>query len=375
MPVYADHAATTPLDPRALEAMLPFLKDQFGNPSSLHAWGRRARMALDEARETIAAALGAHPQEIFFTSSGTESANLALLGTALANRGGDRKRILLASVEHHCVLKCADRLREWGFQVELLPCTRDGETTVETLAERLDDRTLLVSVMHANNEVGTMNDVRNIGRLCREAGAIYHCDAVQTFSVLPLEDAPQWADLLSVSAHKIYGPKGAGALFVRAGVRLEPLLLGGGQERELRAGTENVAGIVGFAAATELALADSDRWRRTRAVRDHFVGSMETNPQIRFTVTSWEKVLPGHAHLRIPGRKAETVLIQLDRRGIAASSGAACSSGSVEPSHVLMAMGFSEQEAAEGIRFSFGKDSTREDAEAIVRALFEICGA
>jgi cysteine desulfurase len=246
---------------------------------------------------------------------------------------------------------------------------------VETLAERLDDRTLLVSVMHANNEVGTMNDVRNIGRLCREAGAIYHCDAVQTFTVLPLEDAPEWADLLSVSAHKIYGPKGVGALFVRAGVRLEPLLLGGGQERELRAGTEDVAGIVGFAAATELALADSDRWRRTRDVRDHFVGSIQTNPQIRFTVTSWENVLPGHAHLRIPGRKAETVLIQLDRRGIAASSGAACSSGSVEPSHVLMAMGFSEQEAAEGIRFSFGKDSTREDAEAIVSALFEICGA
>lgn len=372
MPVYADHAATTPLDPRVLEAMLPFLQEEYGNPSSVHAWGRRARMALDEAREVIAAALGAHPQEIFFTSSGTEAANLALLGTALKHRGGARNRFLLASLEHHCVLECADRLREWGFEVEFLPCTREGEVLARTVEEKISDRTLLVSVMHANNEVGTINDVRSIGRICREAGALYHCDAVQSFTMLPLEDAFEWADLISLSAHKIYGPKGVGGLFARAGAFPKPLLLGGGQERELRAGTENVAGIVGFAAATKLALEDPGRWERVRSVRDSFVEALARNRRVQFTLAQWEKVLPGHAHFRIPGRKAETVLIHLDRRGIAASSGAACSSGSIEPSHVLLAMGFSPEEAAEGIRVSFGKDSTRADAEEIAEALAEI---
>lgn len=370
--IYADHAATTPTDPRVVEAMLPFLREQFGNPSSLHEWGRQARMALDDARDTLSEALRCLPGEVLFTSSGTEAANLALVGTALAHRGGARNRILLSSVEHHCVLECRSLLESFGYSVELIPCERDTSVSLHAVREMLDERTLLVSVMHANNETGAINDAEGIGEACRAAGALYHCDAVQTFTLLQFGLPPaEWADFVSLSAHKVYGPKGAGALFVRAGVKPSPILVGGGQEREMRAGTENVAGIVGFAEAVRLAMQDEDRAARMRAARDAFVSAMERAGGAVFTTPDWSRVLPGHAHLRFPGRSADAALINLDQRGIAASSGAACSSGSIEPSHVLLAAGLSEAEAQEGLRLSFGKDSTEADGVAAAHALVE----
>jgi len=368
--IYADHAATTPTDPRVVEAMLPFLRERFGNPSSLHDWGRQARMAVDEARETVADALHCLPGEVVFTSSGTEAANLAVVGAALAHRGGTRNRILLSSVEHHCVLECRPLLESFGYSVDLIPCEKDTSVSVQAVREMLDDRTLLVSVMHANNETGAINDAECIGEACRDAGVMYHCDAVQTFTLLPFRLPPaDWADLISLSSHKVYGPKGAGALFVRAGVKLSPIVVGGGQEREMRAGTESVAGIVGFAEAARLALQDSGRAERMRAARDAFATAIARVGGVMFTTPDWSRVLPGHAHLRFPGRRADAVLINLDQRGVAASSGAACSSGSIEPSHVLLAAGLSESEAQEGLRFSFGKDSTEADGMAVAQAL------
>lgn len=368
--IYADHAATTPTDPRVVEAMLPFLRENFGNPSSLHELGRRARMAIDDARDALSEALHCLPGEVLFTSSGTEAANLAIIGTALAHRGSARNRILLSSVEHHCVLECRSLLESFGYSVELIPCERDTTVSAQTVREMVDERTLLVSVMHANNETGAINDAERIGEACRAVGALYHCDAVQTCTLIAFKKPPaEWADFVSLSAHKVYGPKGAGALFVRAGVKPSPILVGGGQEREMRAGTENVAGIVGFAEAVRIAAQDENRVAKMRAARDAFVSAIERVGGAVFTTPDWSRVLPGHAHLRLPGRRADGVLINLDQQGVAASSGAACSSGSIEPSHVLLAAGFSDAEAQEGLRFSFGKDSTEADGVAAARAL------
>lgn len=374
--IYADHAATTPTDPHVVEAMLPFLREEFGNPSSLHDWGRRARMAVDEARDIVSAALRCLPGEIVFTSSGTEASNLAIIGTALAHKGGTRNRVLLSCVEHHCVLECRALLRSFGYCVEPIPCERDTSVSVQAVLDMLDDRTLLVSVMHANNETGAINEAEQIGEACREVGALYHCDAVQSFTLLPFAKPPnEWADFVSVSSHKLYGPKGVGALYIRAGVKPAPILVGGGQEREMRAGTENVAGIVGFAEAVRIAVQDVNRAARMRAARDAFVTAMERAGGAVFTTPDWSRVLPGHAHLRFPGRRADAILINLDQRGIAASSGAACSSGSIEPSHVLLAAGLSEDEAQEGLRFSFGKDSTEADGVAAAEELAAIVAA
>lgn len=327
-------------------------------------------MAIDEAREVVASAIGCLPGEVVFTSSGTEAANLAILGTSLAQRDSTRNRILMSSVEHPCVLECRPLLESFGFSIELIPCEKDTSVAVDAVRAMLDDRTLLVSVMHANNETGAINDAERIGEACREAGALYHCDAVQTFTLLPFQAPPvEWADLVTVSSHKVYGPKGVGALFVRAGAKPSPILVGGGQERELRAGTENVAGIVGFAEAVRLALQDDGRAGRMRAARDAFTSAVAQMGGAVFTTSDWRRVLPGHAHLRFPGRKADAVLINLDQQGVAASSGAACSSGSIEPSHVLLAAGLSDVESQEGLRFSFGKDSTEADGIAVAEAL------
>ncbi|MEM4408538.1 MAG: cysteine desulfurase family protein [Candidatus Caldarchaeum sp.] len=376
--IYADHAATTPLDARVLDAMLPYLRENFHNPSSLYEGARRARMAVDLARDRVAAALGVDAKEVFFTSSGTESANMAILGTALAHRGGERRRLLFGSTEHHCVLKTEPLLGSWGYHVDFVPAKPDGRIDVEDVRERLGHDVLMVSVMHANNETGVLNPAGEIGALCQEYGALYHCDAVQTFGLLPVKPNALRADFVSLSAHKLYGPKGVGTLYIRSGVKPQPLLLGGAQERELRAGTENVAGIVGFGEAVKLAQEDLSRAERISEVRNAFVQSLLREcsraglPRPIFTGCTSEGVprvplLPGHAHFRIPGALAETMLINLDLQGVDASSGAACSSGSLEPSHVLLAMGFSAQEASEALRFSFGKANTLMEAEESAR--------
>jgi len=348
--IYLDHAATTPLLPEAREAMLPWMGDGYGNPSSLHQPGRDAKHAIDQARETLSNALGSLFAEVLFTSSGTEAANLAILGAALNNSEPKRNRILLGAAEHHCVLHTAPILNKLGFQTDTVRVNRESVIDLDDLESKLGPDVLLVSVMHANNETGAIQPVREVAELSRRHGALYHCDAVQTFLNLPLPDA----DLLTLSGHKINGPKGVGAIRIRAGVKLQPLAVGGGQEREMRAGTENVAAIAGFAAAVQ-----HHRQDQRQEARDAFLQNLHD----AVPTVSQAETLKGHAHVRFPGIDAETMLIRLDRAGISASSGAACSSGSLEPSHVLLACGYSEQEAKEGLRFTFGLGNTTEEAE------------
>lgn len=367
--VYLDHAATTPIDPRVRKAMEPYLAREFGNPSSLHAWGRAARLAIDEARETLAAALGCFPDEICFVSSGTESCNLAIIGCAL-KAPPNRRHILLSAVEHHCVLDAGEWLRPFGFEVEHLPVDGYGQVSPDTVRERLRPETWLVSVMHANNEIGTLQPVEAIGALCRERGVWFHVDAVQTFGLLPVKVDALNCDLLSVSAHKIYGPKGVGALYIRAGTPLQPLMVGGGQEHDRRAGTENVAGIVGFAEAVRIAESTREaEATRLAHLRDTFIRAvLETIPDATLTGHPTER-LPNNAHFRFIGVPSDSLLIALDRAGIGASSGAACSAGSLEPSHVLMALGWEEAAAQEGVRFSLGRHTTPEELDYTVEVL------
>ena len=354
--IYLDHAATTPLSPKVREAMEPWL--DAGNPSSLHSEGRKAREAVDTAREVVSERLGCSFGEVIFTSCGTEAANLAIIGTALANLEGARKRILFSAAEHHCVLHTQPILEKLGYQVELVPVDRVARIDLDALTESLGEDVLLVSAMHANNELGTWQPAREVAEQAHRHGALYHCDAVQTFGWYDWKVADLDADFVTASAHKLCGPKGVGALYTRAGVKPQPLMVGGGQEREVRAGTENVAGIVGFGAASGQVSSVAEK----RAARDAFLaGLAKTNLAWKLTAPV-EEVLDGHAHIRIPGVTAETMLILLDRLGVSASSGAACSSGSLEASHVLLACDYDEQSAKEGLRFTFGASNTVDEA-------------
>lgn len=367
MRIYLDHAATTPLLPEAREAMLPWL-GLAANPSSLHAEGRAARQAVDESREAMATAMGCLFGEVVFTSSGTEAANLAVLGAALGNKDPRRTRILLGAAEHHCVLHTRPILERLGYRVGLVAVDREARVLPETLETWLSDDVLLVSVMQANNELGTVNPISELAKIAHDHGALFHSDAVQNFPWGGLVD-DLGVDMLSVSAHKFYGPTGVGALYVRSGIDVRPLAVGGGQEREMRAGTENVSGIAGMAAALKWNLAHPQGLDFKRRARDHFAGLLTASgfvPSVSQSQAS-DAQLPGHFHCRYPGIDADTMLIRLDRDGVSASSGAACSSGSLEPSHVLAACGYSETECKEGLRFTFGKDNTLAQAEEAAR--------
>lgn len=374
--IYADHAATTPLLSSVREAMLPWLEGGFGNASSIHAEGRQARAAIDEAREVLSEELGALFAEVIFTSSGTEAANLAVLGTALAamEAGNPRKRILLGSADHHCVLHTQERLEQFGFAVESIPVDRAARVDLDALEDLLGDDVLLVTLIHANNEFGTIAPVREAASLAHEVGAKVFVDAVQTFGTLPVRVNDVGADLLAVSAHKVYGPKGAAALYIRAGTDVHPLIVGGGQEREMRAGTENTAAIVGFAAAVR-AFPKFEGHPMPYPATQAFLGELDPGSLtvLRQSSVSNPKsaidVLPGHVHLWFPGISAESLLIRLDREGVSASAGAACSAGSLEPSHVMVAAGFSPIEAKEGVRFSFGRYQSAEDGSDAARRL------
>jgi cysteine desulfurase len=369
--IYLDHAATTPILPEVAEAMSPWITGGFGNPSSLHAEGREAKHAIDQAREILSNEWGCLFAEAIFTSGGTESANMAILGTALANPDPKRNRVIFSSVEHHCVLHTQPLLERLGVRVLLAPVNRQGSVDLNWLEDKVGEDTLLVSVMHANNELGTIQPIEAVGEIVKRAGTIFHCDAVQTFMGGPGGIHPT-IDLLSVSAHKGNGPKATGALFVRAGTKLKPTALGGGQERELRAGTENVAGIVGFGAAIKAHRARPELAKAKQAARDAF--KAELGPEVDWTLDSETPCLPGHAHLRAPGIEAETLLIALDQQGVSASSGAACSSGSLEPSHVLKACGYSDAECKEGVRFTFGWPNTPEEAREAAGILRDVIG-
>ncbi len=369
--IYLDHAATTPLDPRVLEAMLPFLSGMSGNASSIHQVGRAALQALDDAREQVALVLGCQPKEIVFTSGGSESINLALKGVAMALRAQGKNHLISSTIEHHAVLHALDYLVEFeGFTVTLLPVDRNGRVNPADLSAAIRPETALVSVMYANNETGVIQPITELAAICRERGVIFHTDAVQAPGQLSLDVNALGVDLLSLTAHKFYGPQGVGLLYLRRGTPLVPQINGGAQERRRRAGTENIAGIVGLAKA--LTIAESERTTRAsrlRALSERLIdGVLSRIPQ------SWlngdrESRLPSIVNLGFACIETESLLLLLDQRGICASSGSACTSGSLEPSHVLLAMGLSPEEANGSIRFSLGKQTTDEQIDIVLDLL------
>jgi cysteine desulfurase len=370
--IYLDHNATTPLDPQVLDAMLPFLQEDYGNASSLHWFGQRARAAVEEAREQVAALVGAEPSEMVFTASGSESDNTALRGIA-ARATPPRLGIVTTAVEHHAVLRTAEALRREGIPVAFLAVDGEGRVDPEKLGAAVDEHTALVSVMLGNNETGVIQPVDRIARIAHERGVLVHCDAVQAAGRTPLDVRALDVDLLTLSAHKIYGPKGVGALYVRRGTPLAPLVRGGGQERNRRAGTVNVPGAVAVGAAATLARArlqaDVDRLRR---VRDRLEAQLLALPGT--ARNGGEPRVPNTTNVSFAGCEAEGLLMALDLEGLAVSTGAACDAGAVEPSHVLRAMGLPPERVQSSLRFSVGRGTTEQQvdrAAAIVRACVE----
>lgn len=366
--IYLDHAATTPLRPEVVEAMMPYMTDIYGNPSSLHAYGREARLAIDAARRRIAAALRSDPRELVFTSGGTESDNSALFGVAWQRledtRRGSPGHIITTSVEHHAVLHTCRRLSELGFEVTYLPVDSHGRIHLDDFEAAIRPDTFLVSVIYGNNEVGTLQPVAEIGQAARERGILVHTDAVQALGIIDIDLASLPVDLMSFSSHKINGPKGVGLLYIRRSVRWKPLMFGGSQERNHRAGTENTAGIVGFAKALELAQHElSDKMSRLWELRELFIDTLisECSPSEVIVNGHPTDCLPNIMNISFPGLSTDTLLMNLDLAGIAASSGSACSAGSLELSHVLQAMQLSEERMRSAVRFSIGYGITRED--------------
>ncbi len=362
MRVYLDHNATTPLHPEVLAAMHPSLTERFGNPSSLHAWGQEARSALERARMTIARALGSGDKDtVVFTAGGTEADNLALLGVAAAapSRG---RHLIVSGVEHHAVLHTAAHLARRGLEVTTLPVDSQGILDPDDVRRAIRADTLLVSLMHGNNETGVLLPIAEAGRICHERGVPLHTDAVQSFGKLPVDVDALGVSLVSLSAHKLGGPKGVGALFIRRGTTMQPMLHGGAQERSRRAGTQNVSGAVGFARATELMQQDeTGAAARLAELRDRLEsGLMAALPGVLRNGHPGQR-LPHTANLAFTGAEAESLILALDLEGIGASSGAACSSGSMEPSHVLIAMGLPQERIANSVRFSLGRNTTPEE--------------
>ncbi len=370
--IYFDHNATTPLRPEVLEAMLPFLKDRYGNASSLHTPGREARKAVEDSRLKVARALGCEQSEVVFTGSGTEADNQAIKGAFFALRDA-RDQLITSKIEHHAVLHTVEYLeKHHGAKAGYLGVDYQGRVDPGALRAALTDRTALVSVMHANNEVGTVQPVAELAAASHERGAFFHSDAVQTFGKLDCDVGKLGVDLLSLSAHKIYGPKGVGALYVRRGTRLHPLVHGGGHERNRRAGTENVAGIVGLGAAAELAFRErEEECRKLASLRDRLWDGIQASVKEVRRNGHPEKALPGTLSVCFRYIEGESVLLMLDMKGIACSSGSACTSGSLEPSHVLAAMGVPTEEAQGSVRFSLGRGNTEEEVDLALAVIKE----
>lgn len=370
--IYMDHSATTPVDPRVLEAMLPYFTEIYGNSASIHRFGRAAAKALEESRRTVSAILGCHPTEIVFTGSGTESDNLALRGVAFAQRRAGRgNHIIVSSVEHHAVLNTARQLEEvFGFEVTYLPVDEYGMVDPDDVGRAIRKDTILISVMYANNEVGTIQPIPEIARIARAKGIPFHTDAVQAGGMLDLDVNRLGVDLLTLSAHKFYGPKGVGLLYIRQGTPYLPAITGGGHERGRRAGTVNVAGIVGLATALRLAQESRESENaRLRRLRDRLIqGILERVPEARLTGHPTER-LPHHASFSFKGINGEELLLALDVEGIAASTGSACTSGRPEPSEVLLAMGLPHEWAVGSLRLTLGKSNTEEDIDIVLEVL------
>src|SRR2546421_6302994 len=366
--IYLDHAATTALDTRVLDAMIPYLTTEYGNASSIYTLGRHAMQAIDSAREQVADILNSRPTEVTFTGCGSESDNLAIKGIAFASQKKGN-HIITTPIEHHAVLYTCQYLERFGFKTTYVPVDSYAQVDPDDVGRAITDQTILVSVMYANNEVGTIEPVAEIGRICRAKKIPFHIDAVQAGGSLPLDVAALNADLLSLSAHKFYGPKGVGILYARQGMRLLPQLQGGSQERGRRAGTENVAGIVGAATALRLAYEDLPQTLpRTITLRDRLISGLLTIPGSHLTGHPTNR-LPNNASFCFEGVEGESILLNLDLLGIAASTGSACTSGSVDPSHVLMAMGIPVELAHAILRLTLGKDNTDEDVDTILAAL------
>jgi cysteine desulfurase len=366
MPIYLDYNATTPVDPRVLEAMQPYFASIFGNASSIHSAGQHARAAVDAARESVAALVGAKPGEIVFTSGGTEADNLAIFGKVAAS-ANERKHVITTSIEHHAVLNSCQHLEKQGVEVSYVPVGADGIVDPEDVRRALTPDTILITVMHANNELGTIQPIEEIGRVAAEADVYFHCDAVQSVGKLPIDVNRLGVDLLSLSAHKICGPKGVGALYLRSGTPLAPQIFGGHHERDRRPGTENVPGIVGLGTAAKLArLEESADSRRITALRDRFESALLDSISILRVNGHRARRVANTTNLTFAGAGGEALVIALDLQGIACSTGAACSSGAIEPSHVLTAIGLSADEARSSLRFSLGRATTDKEIDQVI---------
>ena len=367
MRVYLDYNATTPVGPEVTAAMMPYFSERFANASSIHSEGQRARYAVEEARDSVARLIGAKPAEIVFTSGGTEADNLAIFGAVAAKRPA---HVITSAIEHHAVLNACQQLERDGVDVTYLPVGADGILDAEDVRRALRAETVLISVMHANNELGTVQPIEAIGKIAREAGVAFHTDAVQSAGKLPLDVTQLGVDLLSLSAHKIYGPKGIGALYVKTGTRLEPMFFGGHHERDRRPGTENVAGIVGLGRAAESARALLDESAaRIAAMRDRLEETiLETVPHCAVNGDRRRRVA-NTTNITFEGAEAESLVIALDLRGVACSTGAACSSGAVEPSHVLTAIGLTPEQGRSSVRFSLGRGTVEAEIDFAVNAV------
>jgi cysteine desulfurase len=371
--IYMDHSATAPMAPQVLEAMLPYFSEKFGNASSLHSFGREAKEALEECREKVAGLLGADPEEVIFTSGGTESDNLALKGIAYRSREkGLGNHIITTAIEHPAILETCRKLENQGFSITYLPVTREGLIDLEVLESAIRKETILISVMHANNEIGTIQPLEDIGKIAKEKEIYFHTDAVQTAGKIPIDVQKMELDLLSISAHKLYGPKGIGALYVRKGTRLDSIIQGGGHERNLRSGTENIPGIVGLAKAAELAQQDmmieSERLLR---LRDRLAGLVLDQVKDAWINGTMTQRLPSNLNFGFRYVEGESLLMFLDSKGIAVSTGSACSSHKLEPSHVLMALGLPAEECHGSLRITMGRSNTEEDIDYVGSAIVE----
>ncbi len=369
--VYMDHAATTPVDPEVVEAMMPCFTEIYGNASSLHSFGREAHNAMEESRRKVAELINAHPEEVIFTAGGTESDNIAIKGVAYASRSrGDH--IITSTIEHPAVLETCTSLEKQGFKVSYIPVDKSGLVDLEVLRRAVTERTILITIMHANNEIGTVEPIDEIAEIAEAKSIIFHSDAVQSAGKIPIDVKAIGLDLLSISAHKIYGPKGVGALYIKKGTRIEPIIHGGGHEKGLRSSTENIPGIVGLGKAAELAKGRmSEDTAHLTNLRDRLIKATLSDIEESYLNGHPTKRLPNNAHFRFTGIEGEALILNLDERGIAASTGSACSSKKLLPSHVLMAIALDEVQAHGSLRLTLGRENTKEDVEYVLQVLPE----
>ena len=367
---YMDYSATTYVKPEVLDAMMPFFTEKFGNPSSFYGISRETKMAIDNARAQVAKAINCDPNEVYFTGGGSEADNWAIKGIATAHmKKGNH--IITTKIEHHAVLHTCEFLEKFGFEVTYLDVNEEGFVDLKQLEEAITDKTILVSIMFANNEIGTIQPIKEIGAICREKKVLFHTDAVQAVGSVPVDVKEMNIDLLSLAGHKLYGPKGIGALYIRRGIRIDNLIHGGGQERGRRAGTENIPGVVGLGKAIEIATENIEENRaRLTVLRDKLIdGILERIPYARLNGPRGDKRLPGNSNISFEFIEGESILLSLDFEGICASSGSACTSGSLDPSHVLLAIGLPHEKAHGSLRTTLGAASTEEDVEKLLNEL------